>query len=185
MSFLNKVTARNLFRYKRRFFMTVAGILGCTALIVCGFAIKDSVAELVPEQYERIAHYSILAAMEADDHDDTVAELTEDDRVDEIVSIYIDTTTLKYNGSEESVQLIVIPDDYARSDRFSRFVSITDLDTNASVDVPKHGAVITQNASEVLNFSAKDTVELQDSHLEQTEIDVTRIARNYLAITCI
>ena len=180
LSFLNKVTARNLFRYKRRFFMTVAGILGCTALIVCGFAIKDSVAELVPEQYERIAHYSILAAMEPDDHNDAIAELAEDARVDEVVSIYIDTTTLKYNGSEESVQLIVIPDDYARSDRFSRFVSITDLDTNASVDVPKHGAVITQNASEVLNFSAKDTVELQDSHLEQTEIDVTRIARNYL-----
>lgn len=180
LSFLNKVTARNLFRYKRRFFMTVAGILGCTALIVCGFAIKDSVAELVPEQYERIAHYSILAAMEPDDHNDAIAELAEDARVDEVVSIYIDTTTLKYNGSEESVQLIVLPDDYARSDRFSRFVSITDLDTNASVDVPKHGAVITQNASEVLNFSAKDTVELQDSHLEQTEIDVTRIARNYL-----
>lgn len=180
LSFLNKVTARNLFRYKRRFFMTVAGILGCTALIVCGFAIKDSVAELVPEQYERIAHYSILAAMEPDDHNDAIAELAEDARVDEVVSIYIDTTTLKYNGSEESVQLIVIPDDYARSNRFSRFVSITDLDTNASVDVPKHGAVITQNASEVLNFSAKDTVELQDSHLEQTEIDVTRIARNYL-----
>lgn len=180
LSFLNKVTARNLFRYKRRFFMTVAGILGCTALIVCGFAIKDSVAELVPEQYERIAHYSILAAMEPDDHNDAIAELAEDDRVDEVVSIYIDTTTLKYNGSEESVQLIVIPDDYTRSDRFSRFVSITDLDTNASVDVPKHGAVITQNASEVLSFSAKDTVELQDSHLEQAEIDVARIARNYL-----
>ncbi len=180
LSFLNKVTARNLFRYKRRFFMTVAGILGCTALIVCGFAIKDSVAELVPEQYERIAHYSILAAMEPDDHNDAIAELAEDARVDEVVSIYIDTTTLKYDGGEESVQLIVLPDDYARSDRFSRFVSVTDLDTSASVDLPEHGAVITQNASEVLGFSAGDTVELQDSHLEQTEIDVARIARNYL-----
>ncbi|WP_291288169.1 FtsX-like permease family protein [Enorma sp.] len=180
LSFLNKVTARNLFRYKRRFFMTVAGILGCTALIVCGFAIKDSVAELVPEQYERVAHYSILAAMEPDDHNDAIAELAEDARVDEVVSIYIDTTTLKYNGSEESVQLIVIPDDYARSDRFSRFVSVTDLDTSASVDLPEHGAVITQNASEVLGFSAGDTVELQDSQLEQAELEVARVARNYL-----
>ena len=180
LSFLNKVTARNLFRYKRRFFMTVAGILGCTALIVCGFAIKDSVAELVPEQYERIAHYSILAAMEADDHDDAMTELAEDDRVDEIVSIYIDTTTLKYDGGEESVQLIVLPDDYARSDRFSRFVSVTDLDTGAGVDMPEHGAVITQNASEVLGFSAGDTVELQDSQLEQAELEVARVARNYL-----
>lgn len=179
-SFLNKVTARNLFRYKRRFFMTVAGILGCTALIVCGFAIKDSVAELVPEQYERIAHYSIIAAMEADDHDDAAAELAEDSRVDEIVSIYIDTTTLKYDGGEESVQLIVLPDDYARSNRFSRFVSVTDLDTGASVDMPEHGAVITQNASEVLGFSVGDTVELQDSQLEQAEVDVARVARNYL-----
>ena len=52
LSFLNKVTARNLFRYKKRLFMTVAGIMGCMALLLFGFAVRDSVTDLLPRQYE-------------------------------------------------------------------------------------------------------------------------------------
>ena len=180
LSFLNKVTARNLFRYKRRFFMTVAGILGCTALIVCGFAIKDSVAELVPEQYERIAHYDLMAVTESGEHDATAEELGGDARVEELVRIYIDSTTLKFADGEESVQLIVLPDEYATSDRLSRFISVTDRETQASLDLPDHGAVITQNAAEVLGFDAGDSVEVQDSELEQATVEVASVARNFL-----
>ena len=180
LSFLNKVTARNLFRYKRRFFMTVAGILGCTALIVCGFAIKDSVAELVPEQYERISHYSILTATETADHSDALRELETDGRVEEVIDIYIDSATIKFGNSEETIQLIVIPDDYAASNEFSRFVSLSSRDTRASIDLPESGAVITQNAAEVLGFDVGDTIELQDSQLEQSDLKVAHITRNYL-----
>ncbi len=180
LSFLNKVTARNLFRYKRRFLMTVAGIMGCTALIVCGFAIRDSVAELVPEQYERIAHYDIMAVTNSGDHDDAALELSHDDRVDELVRIYIDTATLKYSDGEESVQLIIFPDDYRTADKLARFISVTDLDTAEPIDLPERGAVITQNASEVLGFTAHDTVEVQDSQLEQASVEVAHVARNYL-----
>ena len=180
LSFLNKVTARNLFRYKRRFFMTVAGILGCTALIVCGFAIKDSVAELVPEQYERISHYSILTATETADHSDALRELETDGRVEEVIDIYIDSATIKFGNAEETIQLIVIPDDYAASNEFSRFVSLSSRDTQASIDLPESGAVITQNAAEVLGFDVGDTIELQDSQLEQSDLKVAHITRNYL-----
>ncbi|WP_102371649.1 ABC transporter permease [Enorma phocaeensis] len=180
LSFLNKVTARNLFRYKRRFFMTVAGILGCTALIVCGFAIKDSVAELVPEQYERISHYSILTATETADHSDALRELEADERVEEVIDIYIDSATIKFGNAEETIQLIVVPDDYAASNEFSRFVSLSSRDTQASIDLPESGAVITQNAAEVLGFDVGDTIELQDSQLEQSDLKVAHITRNYL-----
>ena len=54
LSFLNKVTARNLFRYKSVFFMTVAGIMGCMALLPFGFAVRDSVTDLLPRQYENV-----------------------------------------------------------------------------------------------------------------------------------
>ena len=180
LSFLNKVTARNLFRYKRRFLMTVAGIMGCTALIVCGFAIKDSVAELVPEQYERIAHYDLMAVTESGDHDDAAAEVADDSRVDSMVRIYLDSTTLKYGEDEETVQLIVVPDDYATSDKLSKFMGVTSRDTSASIDLPDEGAVITQNASEVLGFAVGDTLSLQDSQLNQADIEAAAIARNYL-----
>ena len=57
LSFLNKVTARNLFRYKKRMFMTIFGIMGCTALLLCGFTIKNTVSEMIPQQYENVYKY--------------------------------------------------------------------------------------------------------------------------------
>lgn len=56
LSFLRKVTARNIFRYKKRFFMTVIGIAGCSALLVAGFGINDSISDIVHQQYEVINH---------------------------------------------------------------------------------------------------------------------------------
>lgn len=55
--FLRKVTARNIFRYKKRFFMTVIGIAGCSALLVAGFGINDSISDIVHQQYEVINHF--------------------------------------------------------------------------------------------------------------------------------
>ena len=176
LSFLNKVTARNIFRYKRRFFMTVAGILGCTALIVCGFAIKDSVAELVPEQYERIAHYDIMAVTETGEHDAATDSLEHDGRVDQLAHIYLDSTTLKRGEDEETVQLLVIPEDCDLSD----YIHVTDRDTGTALELPENGAIVTLNASEVLGFSAGDTLELQDTQLNQAYIEVVAVAANYL-----
>lgn len=176
LSFLNKVTARNLFRYKRRFLMTVAGILGCTALIVCGFAIKDSVAALVPEQYDRIAHYDIMAVTETADQDAACGELDREPGVTDVADIYLDSATLQVGDEEESVQLLVVPDDVD----FNTYLSVMDLDSGQTLPLPDSGAIITQNASEVLGFSAQDEISVQDSQLNQADFTVQAIARNYL-----
>lgn len=61
MGFLNKVAARNLFRYKKRAFMTIFGIAGCTALVICGMGIRDTSVALSPKQYGHITRYDLLA----------------------------------------------------------------------------------------------------------------------------
>lgn len=66
LNFTSKVTARNLLRYKKRFFMTVLGISGCTALLVTGFGLRDSIMGIVPTQYEEIYHYDIGVSLSAD-----------------------------------------------------------------------------------------------------------------------
>lgn len=176
LSFLNKVTARNIFRYKRRFLMTVAGILGCTALIVCGFAIKDSVAALVPEQYDRISRYDIMAVTQSGEHDAVADELAADGRVDGLLRIYIDTATLKLDGAEESAQLIVVPD----GADLSAYIGLSDISSGGDIALPDEGAVVTQNAAEVMGFSAGDDVEVQDSQLNQAEVEVAAVTGNYL-----
>ncbi len=64
LSFLHKVTARNIFRYKKRFFMTIIGIAGCSALLVAGFGINDSISDIVHQQYDVIYHYDASISAE-------------------------------------------------------------------------------------------------------------------------
>lgn len=77
MGFLNKVAARNLFRYKKRAFMTIFGIAGCTALVICGMGIRDTSVALSPKQYGHITRYDLLAVANPDDFSQTCAALDE------------------------------------------------------------------------------------------------------------
>ena len=118
LSFLNKVTARNLFRYKKRLFMTLFGIAGCTALLLAGFTIKDTVTGLMPLQYEETYHYD--AVLVAEDNDKMLSYLEEEP----LVRKYLNTmmTNVKItaeNGKEETVQWVVIPEN-AKIPRFLR-----------------------------------------------------------------
>lgn len=86
LSFLNKVTARNLFRYKKRMLMTIGGIMGCTALVLCGFVIKDSVTALCENQYGHVYRYDMLAATTDSAYDDF---LNKNRRNDTSVRLYL------------------------------------------------------------------------------------------------
>lgn len=94
MSFLNKVTARNIFRYKKRFLMTIFGIMGCMALLVCGFAIRDSVHALSDMQYNDINRYDVLAVVNQDDFDSSLTTLEEDSRISEVQPLGVDSVTV-------------------------------------------------------------------------------------------
>lgn len=82
MSFLNKVTARNLFRYKGRMLMTIFGIAGCISLLLFGFSIRDSVDDLMPRQYDQTFKYDVMAVSTADDYE-TLLSYTNNDTPEE------------------------------------------------------------------------------------------------------
>ena len=114
MRFLNKVTARNLFRFKGRLIMTVVGVAGCTALIICGLAINDTVDALPDTQYRDIYRYDLLVVTDADKLTDTrdslAAEPKADFSGDTGVEARVDTGELTNAGGEsESIQLITVP----------------------------------------------------------------------------
>jgi putative ABC transport system permease protein len=175
LRFLDKVTVRNLFRYKRRLFMTIGGIMGCMVLIVCGFAIKDSVANLTPEQYDHIYQYDLITVFEEDDNDKLVYQLANDDNVEDYLNLRIDSIKLfNLQGESSPVQLMVIPDGKSLAD----YIRLENVDgTLATLD---DGVVVTQNATRILNLAIGDTVTLQNLGLEQNESAVAGIVRNYL-----
>ncbi len=176
LKFLNKVTLRNLFRYKKRLFMTVGGIMGCTALLVCGFAIKDSIADLGSKQYDRIYQYDLMTVFDEKEHDEMVRHLTTDKNVGDYMELRIDSMKLINAGGEaEKVQLMVLPDDSSIKD-YIRLES-----PEGKILQPKgNGVLITQSAKKILALKAGDAVSLQNMELEQQETRVSGIVKNYL-----
>ena len=177
MSFLNKVTARNIFRYKRRFFMTVFGIAGCVALLICGFGIRDTVLSLSERQYgdSGVQRYDLMTVCNADDLDAVAADLGGDSSVESLQRLRIDSLTASYGGSSESVTLYVVPDDCD----LSAYIGLAG-DSGEKLDVGTSGCLITKSAAQVLGFSAGDTVHVQDATLTEANVQVEGVATSYL-----
>ena len=176
MSFLNKVTSRNLFRYKKRMFMTIFGIAGCMALLLFGFAIGDSVHDLMPRQYEQTFLYDVLCAASSDEHE----ELSEAVRNHKDTGIYADIMIISadvsvHNGRPETVQAIIFDDETD----VSQYVSLRDIKGNP-LQLGMHDIMITQNAGNVLGFKDGDTISVQLNDLQKAELPVRNLVQNYL-----
>lgn len=174
LTFLNKVTARNLFRYKKRMCMTIAGIMGCTALVLCGFAIKDSVTELMPGQYERIYQYDFMGVVLDDAYEVIEDELKQDTRLSNQIGIRIDSIKVSVDQKQEEMQLMVIPEGTS----LKGYIGLYDIEGNSLA--LEDGIYITQNASQVLGFEKYDKILIQDQNLVEQEVEVKEIVQNYL-----
>lgn len=184
LGFLNKVTARNLFRYKKRALMTIIGVAGCTALVICGFGIRDTVTSLSAKQYGSVTKADLTAVSTPADFAsarETLHERAEGEglTIESELPVYIDSVTLEHGDASETVQLIAVDD--ARADELSDYIGTVDEGgTGLSVS---DGALITKNAAQVLGFGAGDTVRMQDSALDAGDVQVAGIPVAYLGNT--
>lgn len=177
MSFLNKVTARNLFRYKQRFLMTTLGVAGCVALLVTGFGIRDTVLSLSPRQYgdAGVIGYDLMAVTSADDLDAVTADLLSGDEVGDLAQIYVDSVTVTWGDSKESAQLYVVPD----GTDLSAYVSLRD-DAGNQIDLDEAGIVATKALEQVMGLAEGDEISLQDSTLAVGSARVGAVGVSYL-----
>ncbi|MBM6675664.1 FtsX-like permease family protein [Olsenella uli] len=180
MSFLNKVTARNLFRYKQRFFMTTLGVAGCVALLVTGFGIRDTVLSLSPRQYgdAGVTGYDLMAVTSADDLDAAADELAADPGVSDLVRVYTDNLTVSYGDDQETVQLVVVPEGVSL-EGYVRLVA----EDGSTVSLDEAQVAITKNAEQVMGFAVGDELGLQDSTLAEGETAPRAIVLSYLGNT--
>ena len=189
MSFLNKVSARNLFRYKKRFLMTVFGIAGCTALMICGLGIRDTVISLKPRQYgdAGVVRYDLLAVTTDEDFAKGEEELRDTGMIDTMLQARVDSVTAEFNGVKESVQLIVVPNGadlsaYMRTEDGSNTSFLAPAMGGEELELPRegNGVLVTKNAEQVLGFSLGDELSLQDSTLSQGDVRVDGITVSFL-----
>lgn len=182
-SFTQKVTARNLFRYKKRFFMTVIGISGCTALLVAGFGIQDSIAEIVDKQYEEIMQYDSMLTFSADStyqqRDQVETKLKEDKQIKAYEGIMQKNATVNDDGEETNVTLIIAED----SSDFNEFVLMQNRRSKEELHLNSDGAIITEKLSKNLGVSVGDNVSITLENGQMKEVKITGVMENYVGHT--
>lgn len=193
MSFLNKVTVRNLARFKGRLCMTIGGVAGCTALIVCALALNDTVATLGVRQYEGIYRYDMIAVSAPESFKRMQSSIENDKskhRIETVLASYVSSGEIaKYqsNGSDksqhhatedaESVQLIVVKD----AATLARLVRLCDVDDNLrQVPLNDEGPLLSQSAAASLNIGRGDKVAITNVSFKRAVVKVRAIVRNLI-----
>lgn len=179
MKFTHKVTARNLFRYKKRFFMTVIGIAGCTGLLVTGFGLHDSISDIVYQQFGSIFTYDLTATLKDADAgiDDALSDvLNNHELVESHLLVHQENSENDIDGETFSTTLFV-PENTVL---FDTFVTLKDRLSQSPVPFSESGVVITEKMSERMNAKPGDTITLANSNGDQAEFRVDGIAENYV-----
>ena len=182
MSFTWKVTMRNLFRYKKRFWMTVIGIGGCTALIITGFGIRNSLYNVFDKQYDEITPYSAQVSLMDNITEDELTEIAAVLDGSELVSEWMSVSNQPVTAESDSrsldsnVYLFTVADE----EQFGRFVHLRHRQDNAEVSLSQDGAVITEKLADMLDVGVGDTITLVDGDNRRAEVTITDLTENYV-----
>lgn len=174
LKFSQKITARNLFRYKKRGIMTIVGITGCTALITAGFGLKDSITGIVSAQYEDVFSYKeqiIIAQKENSIEEiENIIKNTQDGAI-ELKQALMKTATIE----QRDVNLMI------PADNLDSVIHLYDGKTGEKAEMPETGTIaISDKLADILNIKVGDTAKLEDSNGNQYEYKVSEIIKNYV-----
>ena len=179
LNFSHKVTVRNIFRYKKRFLMTIIGIFGCTSLIVTGFGIKDSISVIIPNQFEKVFDYNMQVNLKdnlsVDEKQSFIDELKDREEVQKIVETYMTSATVVKGDKQEDVQIIV------PKDEFGGLINVNDLKTKQNLKLKDNEIYLTDKCAKLISAKAGDTIILKDINNNEVEAKISNIIENYVS----
>jgi len=180
LGFFGKVTARNIFRYKRRFFMTLAGVAGCAALLITAFGLRDSISEIAERQFGEIVNYQTRAFLatepNATERSEWAAEFG--DR-----QLFVDESAATVSvGEEELSAFLLVPQSPAE---LTEFITMRGPRNGPEFEFTDDSVFVTDKLAEELNLRAGSTFEItlgtgQDASVETAQITVTGIVENFV-----
>ena len=177
-NFSKKVTARNIFRYKKRAIMTVVGIAGCTGLILTGFGLKDSVKDIPESQFGEIFTYDMSISLSDDKNLKQVEDIAKNNRNIENYS-KISASAGKLKGSEINYETTIFAIESIED--FEKVCNLKDVDKHEKIQLAEDGIILSDKVSEFLNVKQGDSIILIDSDNIEHSLKVTQIAENYVS----
>ena len=178
IKFSCKVTIRNLFRYKKRIFMTVIGIAGCTALMLTGFGLKDSITDMIDIQFGNIFKYDDVLVLDKEIQtiDSNLDSLLIKNNLVDPLLIKQEMYSFKANSKNHDFYIFVASD----ADLLKKYISLRNSDTQKELSLSDDGVIITEKMAELLNLKIGDYVEARNSSNELILLKVSGVTENYI-----
>ena len=181
LGFIQKVSVRNLFRYKGRLFMTIIGVAGGVALMLTGFGLYDSIQGIGELQFNEISNYDATSVVDTNAEEDQVEEvedtIADSDLTEDFIRVSTQTMTLQDDQTDQELSLM-IPES---AEELEDYMELQDYDTDERLALPEDGALVTQKIAELEDISIGDTVVLEDYEDQEYEVEVAGIVNNYVA----
>ena len=174
MKFTHKVTARNIFRYKKRFLMTVIGISGCTALLLTGFGLRDAIGAIVPEQYENLQLYDLNIELSDSDDEETNTYINEKFEASLLISAQTGNIT---DGDKDYEINIYVPSD---AEAFKDFMNLRERKSQNTLKLCDDSVIITEKFASVHGIKSGDTVTLKTKSGKSANVKIGGICENYI-----
>ena len=190
MSFSWKVTARNLFRYKRRFFMAIIGIAGCTGLLLTGLGLQNAINDIIDKQYGELYHYNAIVRMDpdvADAEKNAVAKRVEADSEGPKAWVLTENKIVRTPGASDEIDQRVelnVPQD---TQEFGNFNTLRTRVGHKPLAIDDEGVLISEKLATKLGVSVGDSIAIYDEDAignamgEGREVRVSGIMENYVA----
>lgn len=176
LKFTQKVTARNLLRYKSRFFMTVIGVAGCSALLVVGFGLKDAISYIGHAQYGEIFNYDIsLSLTEDEDKKEQVIR-----EVEAINNINGKMEAMMINVNAENTMnfdaTMVIPKDIRN---FPKYIKLQDRVLKNNLSIDNEGIIISEKLAKLLGVKIGDSIYIKADDYQGYNLTIQGLTENY------
>lgn len=173
INFSNKITVRNLFRYKKRVFMTVVGILGCTALMLAGFGIRDSIVKIPEKQFEEVFNFDEIVYLTGDVNSDKIDEIFESKYIKNKLETKMDVSMTSDNYEIN----LFVPEN---KDSIKNAVKIKDVKTGRPLELINDKVVISDKLAELEDKKVGDKIKLTDSNNNEYKFIISGICENYV-----
>lgn len=175
LNFSSKTTVRNVFRYKKRALMTIIGISGCTALILAGFGLRDSIKDIAEYQYGRVFEYDLVVSLNKEDEE--LVNLVKNSDIVESVSLTDSLSgSISAEGIKRDTSIIVVEN----TEDFKNVANLRDIDSGNIIDPSNEGVLISDKLASLLEIEKGENITLTDSDNNEFEYKVLGIVENYI-----
>ena len=181
LKFTNKVTARNVFRYKKKMLMTVIGVCGCTSLIISGFGIRSAIGNMIPNQYDELFLYDGIVEFQDDVTTTQIQEENEKvkslEKIQDTLACYMNTVEITNIENAQTINLVVT-DQIDNLDNFIKLRARTNR--KETYKLSDDSVILSEKIATLLGIKAGDKITIKNTDDIEKEVTVGAITENYI-----